>query len=161
MKKKTIIKDGPPSGLTPILSVDDANKAASFYKSAFHATEVARIASPDGKRLMHVRMLVFGSVFVFMDEFPELSGKNSGLKSPYSLGGTSVTLHLQVDDAQAVWKQALEAGASTVIPLEKQFWGELYGRLKDPFGHEWTVAQMLHHLDNDQVEKAAITLFNK
>jgi PhnB protein len=98
---------------------------------------------------------VFGTVFVFMDEIPELAAKESGFHSPDRLRGTSVTLHLQVADAQALWRQALNAGALPVIPLARQFWGELYGRLKDPYGHEWTIAQMLDALATDEVENAA------
>ena len=72
-----------------------------------------------------------------------------------------MTLHLQVPDAESLWNQALDAGALPIIPLAKQFWGELYGRLKDPFGHEWTVAQSLDLLGSNDVEKAAVSVFNK
>jgi PhnB protein len=135
--------EGPPLGLTPILAVSDAHAAIAFYAQAFGATEVARISAPDTSRLMHVRMVVFGTVFVFMDEIPELAAEESGFHSPDRLNGTSVSLHLQVADAESVWRQALTAGALPIVPLAKQFWGELYGRLKDPFGHEWTIAQFL------------------
>ncbi len=155
MKTEKLNNDGPPMGLTPILSVNNAAQAATFYRQAFGAKEIARISAPDGKRLLHVRMKIFNTIFVFMDEFPEFSGKGSGFRAPAVLGGTSVTLHLQVKDASAVWIQATEAGAKSVIPLENQFWGELYGRLKDPFGHEWTIAQMVKQLADDNVEKAA------
>jgi PhnB protein len=151
------VVDGPPLGLTPILAVLNAHAAIAFYAQAFGATEIARIAAPGTSRLMHVRMKVLGTVFVFMDEIPELAAEESGFHCPDRLGGTSVTLHLQVADAQALWRRALNAGALPVIPLAKQFWGELYGRLKDPFGHEWTIAQMLDVLANDEVEKAART----
>ena len=151
------VAEGPPLGLTPILAVSDAHAAIAFYTQAFGATELARIAAPGTTRLMHVRMLVFGTVFVFMDEIPELAAKESRFHNPDRLSGTSVTLHLQVADAPSVWRHALSAGAVPVIPLAKQFWGELYGRLKDPFGHEWTIAQMLHVLASDEVEDAART----
>jgi PhnB protein len=150
------IPEGPPLGLTPILAVSDARAAIAFYVQAFGATEIARIAAPGTSRLMHVRMLVFGTVFVFMDEMPELAAEESGFHSPDRLSGTSVTLHLQVADAQAIWRQAIEAGALPVIPLARQFWGELYGRLKDPSGHEWTIAQMLDTpASTEEVENAA------
>jgi PhnB protein len=149
------VAEGPPLGLTPILAVSDAHAAVAFYAQAFGATELARIAAPGTSRLMHVRMLVFGTVFVFMDEIPELAAEESGFHNPDRLSGTSITLHLQVADAESVWRQALNAGALPVIPLAKQFWGELYGRLRDPFGHEWTIAQMLDALASDEVENAA------
>ena len=149
------VAEGPPLGLTPILAVSDAHAAIAFYARAFGATEEARIAAPGTSRLMHVRMRVFGTVFIFMDEISELAAEESGFHSPDRLSGTSVTLHLQVADAPSVWRQALSAGALPVIPLAEQFWGELYGRLKDPFGHEWTIAQMLHALEIGEVEVAA------
>jgi PhnB protein len=149
------VAEGPPLGLTPILAVSDAQAAIAFYAQAFGATELARIGAPATSRLMHVRMLVFGAVFVFMDEIPELAAEESRFHSPDRLSGTSVTLHLQVADAQLVWRQALNAGALPIIPLAKQFWGELYGRLKDPFGHEWTIAQMIQALASADVENAA------
>jgi len=155
MKQQEQLPDGPPFGLTPILVVDNANEAAEYYKRAFDAVEIARISSPDGERLMHVRLRAFGSIFILMDAFPELSGKDSRFRSPKDLNGTSVTLHMQVDDAQKAWKQAITAGASALVNMERQFWGEYYGRLKDPFGHEWTFAQMIEHLSEAQVEDAA------
>jgi len=154
------IAEGPPLGLTPILAVSDAHAAIAFYGQAFGATELARIAAPGTGRLMHVRMLVFGTVFVFMDEIPELAAEESGFHNPDKLSGTSVTLHLQVADAESVWRQAVSAGALPVIPLARQFWGELYGRLKDPFGHEWTIAQMIDALASMEVEDAARALLS-
>ena len=154
------IPEGPPLGLTPILAVSDAHAAITFYSRAFGATEIARILAPDRKRLIHVRMMVCGTVFVFMDEIPELAANESGFHSPDRLNGTSVSLHLQVADAESIWRQALNAGAVPVIPLAKQFWGELYGRLKDPFGHEWTIAQLLQILENAEVEHAATGAFH-
>ena len=148
--------EGPPLGLTPILAVSDAHAASIFYTQAFGAIEIARFSAPDSTRLMHVRMRVFGTVFVFMDEIPSLAVDASGFHSPDRLHGTSVSLHLQVPDAESVWRQAIGAGALSIIPLAEQFWGELYGRLKDPFGHEWTIAQLLQTLDSAEVESAAM-----
>jgi PhnB protein len=154
------VPEGPPLGLTPILAVSDAHAAIAFYAQAFGATELARISAPDTKRLIHVRMVVFGTVFVFMDEIPELAANESRFHSPDRLNGTSVSLHLQVADAESVWRQALNAGATPIIPLAEQFWGELYGRLKDPFGHEWTIAQLLQILGSAEVESAAAAVLH-
>jgi PhnB protein len=149
----------PPLGLTPILTVGNAKGAASFYTAAFGACEIARLEAPNGTgKLMHVRMQVEGSTFVFMDELPDLKFAGGGTSAPTTSGTTSVTLHLQVPDAQALWTQAIAAGATVVVPLQEQFWGELYGRLRDPFGHEWSVAQMLRHLARDEIEEAATAL---
>lgn len=158
MTNKDHVPEGPPPGLTPILAVSDAHAAIAFYAKAFGAVEIARIPAPGTERLMHVRMMVFGTVFVFMDEIPELAASASRFHSPDRLNGTSITLHLQVPDAESVWRQALNAGAVPVIPLAEQFWGELYGRLQDPFGHEWTIAQLLRTLGNTEVERAAASV---
>lgn len=104
---------------------------------------------------------MFGTIFVFMGEIPELASNESRFHSPGRLKGTSVTLHLQVPDAEVVWRQALRAGALPIIPLAEQFWGELYGRLQDPFGHEWTIAQSLNLLGSTEVREAAAAVFNK
>jgi len=153
--------EGPPLGLTPILVVSDAHAASAFYGEAFGAIEIARISAPDSSRLLHVRMMVYGSILVFMDEIPELAGVESRFHTPDRLNGTSVSLHLQVADAQSAWRRAMTAGAIPIIPLAKQFWGELYGRLRDPFGHEWTIAQLLELLGNAEVEAAAETVFQR
>lgn len=153
------IKNGPPSGLTPILVIKDANAASVFYKKAFDAVEMARIAAPDGIKFIHIRLQVFGTIFILMDELPEFSGPQSRFLSPAALGGTSVTLHLQVEDAFKVWSQAVRANATPVIQMGKQFWGEYYGRLKDPFGHEWTIAQMVDPLSDMEVSEAAKGVF--
>ncbi len=136
--------DKPPLGVTPILTVLDSAKAAEFYKRAFGAIEVARMAANDGSdRIMHLRLLMEGSTMIVMDEFRESASYGGGTSAPERLGGTAVTLHLQVEDAASTWNAAVRAGSRIVVPLEKQFWGELYGRLRDPFGHEWTIAQFI------------------
>jgi len=155
----TSLLQAPPLGIAPILVVSDAAAASAFYQRAFNAEELARIAAPGGKRFLHIRLRAFGSTFVIMDELAEMNGLGSLFRAPTSLRGTSVTLHLQVADGNAVWQQALNAGARSIIPLERQFWGELYGRLSDPFGHEWTIAQFLQHLSDAQVEGAANSVF--
>lgn len=98
---------------------------------------------------------MFGTVFVFIDEIPELAADDSRFHSPNRLHGTSVSLHLQVADAESVWRQAISSGALSIIPLAEQFWGELYGRLQDPFGHERTIAPLLRTLDAGESENAA------
>lgn len=107
---------------------------------------MARIAAPGTSCLMHVRMLVFRTVFVFMDENP---GNGGGRKR--------ATLHFYVADSQPLWCHAVKAGALPVIPLARQFWGELYGRLKDPFGLEWTIAQTLESAEVEDVARAHLT----
>ena len=99
---------------------------------------------------MHARMDVFGSTLMFADDFPEMMGGKP--RTPQALGGTPVTLHLQVEDARAVWDQAIAAGATIVMPLKDQFWGERYGQFLDPFGHQWSVGQVFKTLSHEEIE---------
>jgi PhnB protein len=145
----------PPMGLTPILIVENASAAIDFYKSAFGAIEISRIKAPGGDQLMHVRMEVANSPLVLMDYLPTLIPAGSHARVTSELGGTPVTLHLQVTDAKAIWRKAEQAGATVVFPLQEVFWGELYGRLRDPFGHEWTIAQFLRPVEHHEVERSA------
>ncbi len=142
-----------PIGLTPYLVVSDAAAASDFYQRAFGATEIARHAAPGGKKLMHVRVTLFGSLLMFADDFPEMMGRKS--RTPEALGGTPITLHLQVPDANAVWEKAVAAGATVTMPLKDQFWGDRYGQLLDPFGHQWSISQTLRQLSDEEVEAAA------
>ena len=125
---------GPTGGLTPHLAIADkrASEAIGFYAKAFGAREQMRIPADDGVRLLHAHLLVNGASLMLHDEFPEyvteLSGKPDG-----------VTLHLQVDDADAWFDRAVAAGASVVMPLDNMFWGDRYGQVKDPFGHQWSI----------------------
>lgn len=146
---------GAPLGITPILVVSDAKAATDFYMRSFGAIKIARIAAPDGCRLMHARLMVGQSLFVLMDEIDELSVAESRFRPPSAVNATTITLHLQVEDARAMWEQAVAAGASSIVPLDLQFWGELYGRLVDPFGHEWTIAQIVQQLEQAEIERAA------
>ena len=127
---------GPQSGVTPHLSIPDrrASEAVDFYTAAFGARELARMPGADG-RLMHAHLAVNGGSLMLHDEFPEHVGPDHPT-GPYN----GVTLHLQVADADAVWKAALDAGAHVEMALEDQFWGDRYGVLKDPFGHRWSIA---------------------
>lgn len=156
MENELEISNEPPMGVTPILVVSNANEASAYYKKAFDGVEIARIPAPDGVRFLHIRMSIFNTIIVIMDELPEFTGgTESRFLSPFTLKGTTVTLHLQVKDAFKVWGKAIDAGATAIIKMDKQFWGEYYGRLKDPFGHEWTIAQMIEHLSNSEVGDAA------
>lgn len=146
-----------PVGLFPYLVVGDAKAAIDFYTKAFGAHEVARHSAPHTDKLMHVHMVIFGSALYFSDDFPEHMGGKS--RTPHAIGGTPVTLHLQVEDARAIWDSAMANGATSAMPLADQFWGDRYGKLLDPFGHEWSIGQTLKKLSDEEVEKAAETAF--
>jgi PhnB protein len=135
--------------ITPHIVVQGADQAAGFYRDAFGAEELSRIPTPDG-RLMSVRLRLGDGALHLADEFPEI-----GVLAPPSIGGTPVVLAIDVDDAEAVFTQALAAGARVRQPLQEAFWGDLHGQLDDPFGHRWNVAQHLRDVPHDEVVAAA------
>jgi len=120
--------------VTPYLTLHDAARAIEFYKRAFGAHEVMRMDGPGGK-IGHAEIKIGDSVIMLADE---MSG--AGSRSPQSLGGTTAGVFLYVEDADKVFNQAVSAGAQVEAPLADMFWGDRYGRLKDPFGHSWSVA---------------------
>ena len=127
-------QQGPTGGVTPHLGIRDgkAAEAIDFYKAAFGAQEMMRMPADDGKRLMHAHLKINGASLMLADEFPEYGGASAAAPE-------GVTLHLQVSDADALWNQALAAGATPLMELADQFWGDRYGQLRDPFGHRWSI----------------------
>jgi len=119
--------------LTPYLICDGAAAAIEYYKKAFGAIELFRM-DHQGK-IGHAEMKIGDSPFMLADEYPEM-----GYRSPKALGGTPVSLMIYVEDVDTVYKQAIDAGATEVKPLQDQFYGDRSGTLTDPFGHVWTVA---------------------
>ena len=131
------VHDPSPPGvpfLAPHLVCDGAAAAIDFYAKAFGAQEMMRLPGPDG-RLVHASVMINGAMVMLVDEMPE-----HGMRGPKLLGGTPVTLHLAVPDADAVVARAVQAGATVVMPVADQFWGDRYGVIADPFGHHWSVA---------------------
>jgi PhnB protein len=122
-------------GVSPYLTIKGGRgqEAVEFYGAAFGAAEAMRHLGQDGHRLMHSRLVINGAVVMLSDDFPDF---NNGVEAP---DPASVTLHLQVDDADAWWDRAVKAGAAVRMPLANQFWGDRYGQLTDPFGHRWSI----------------------
>lgn len=118
---------------TPYLVVKNAPAAIDFYKQAFGAQEIFRMPRPDGV-IMHAEIQIGDSRFMLGDE---AAGQG---RSPQSLNGTPVSIYLYVEDADSAFRQATAAGATPSMPLQDMFWGDRYGRLTDPFGHQWHVA---------------------
>ncbi len=136
----------------PHLTVDNAAAAIDFYVKAFDAVELGRVPGPDGKKLIHAALRVNGSTVMLNDDFPEMNdGKST---TPTALGGTPVTIHLVVVDVDAKFNQATEAGATVVMPVQDQFWGDRYGVLRDPFGHLWSMGQPVREVSAEEIEKA-------
>lgn len=127
---------GPTAGLTPHLTIRDGRgtEAIDFYVAAFEAKEAMRIPADDGKRLMHAHLTINHGALMLADDFPEYRG---GTPAGAPAG---VTLHLQVDDADAWFERAVASGGDVRMPLADMFWGDRYGQLADPFGHVWAIA---------------------
>src|SRR5512140_1958253 len=134
--------------VTPHLVCAGATDAIEFYKKAFNATEAGRLAGPQGK-LMHAMIRIGDSCVMLVDEFPEM-----GALGPKALKGSPVTIHLYVDDVDAVVKRAVAAGAKITMPVDDMFWGDRYGRLEDPFGHHWSVATHTHDMSVEEMKQA-------
>lgn len=139
------------SAVTPHLICAGAAQAIEFYKEAFGAVEMVRLPGKDGK-LMHACVAINGCPVMLADEFPEW-----GNMSPKTLGGSPVTIHLAVDDADAAAERAVAAGATVKMPVQDMFWGDRYGVIKDPFGHLWSLAtpQREAPMTEDELRQAA------
>jgi PhnB protein len=132
---------------TPYLTIKNAARALDFYKKAFGAQEVARMDAPDGK-VAHAEIKVGDSMIMIAEETP-----GSGNRSPESLGGTTASIFLYVDNADAIFEKAVSAGAQVETALADMFWGDRYGKLKDPFGHSWSVATHKEDVAPAEMEK--------
>jgi PhnB protein len=141
--------------LTPFLTVNDAVKAIEFYKQAFGAKERGVMKGPDGK-VLHAELMIGDSIVMLSDEYPDY-----GAKSPQSLGGSPMGLHIYVDGVDAAFERAVKAGAEVEMPVMDQFWGDRYGRLKDPFGHKWSIATHTKDLSMDEMKRGMDEAFDK
>ena len=135
--------------ITPAIVVRGAAKAIEFYRQAFGAEVVDRMDGPDGS-VMHAELRIGNSIMMLGDENPQF-----GTLSPQSTNGTSSSLHIYVDDADAVFARAVSAGATVKYPLENAFWGDRYGKVTDPFGHEWGIATHVKDVSREAMKKAA------
>jgi PhnB protein len=143
--------------VTAYLTVNNASEAIDFYKRAFNAEELFRETIPDGK-ILHARIKIGDSIVRLSDE---LSGSTH--RAPATLGATTVTLHIYTENVDRLWQQAVQAGAKVVIPLDNQFWGERYGMLLDPFGHQWSMSTAIKMTQEEMAakRKAVMSMFSK
>lgn len=140
-----------PEGMhtvTPHLICAGAADAIEFYKKAFNATELMRLPNPKGG-LMHACIRIGDSNVMLVDEMPEW-----GALSPKSLKGSPVTIHLGVEDVDAFVVRAVAAGAKITMPVADMFWGDRYGKLEDPFGHQWSVATHVRDVSPAEMQQA-------
>ncbi|WP_414440047.1 VOC family protein [Burkholderia sp. 22PA0106] len=133
--------------LTPHLICRGAADAIAFYQAAFGALETSRLPGPDGK-LMHASLRIGDSALMLTDEM-----EGCGALGPQRLNGTPVTLHLYVEDVDAVVARAVAAGGTLTMPVANMFWGDRYGQLTDPFGHRWSVATHQRDLTPEQIRE--------
>lgn len=134
----------------PHLIVSDGLAALKFYREVFGAEEGHNMMSPDGTKLMHGEIVLDGHKLFVSDWFAPSDG--GSLSSPDRLGGTCVRVTLMTDDADAIMERAVAKGASVLMPVHDMFWGARYGKLLDPFGHEWGINQQLEEIAPEQTE---------
>ena len=134
----------------PCLTFKDAQKAIEFYKEAFGAKEQYLMPGPRGKGVMHAEVKIGDSVIMLADESAEM-----GCRGVESYGGSPVAFYVYVNDADALFKQAVEAGAQTVEPMADAFWGDRMGCVKDPFGLTWTLATHKKDLSPEEIRKGS------
>jgi PhnB protein len=147
-----------PSGchsLNTYLCVRNSDKAIDFYKKAFGAQEVSRMIGPDGK-VMHAELRIGDSILMLSDEFPEM-----GNKSPQTLGGSACTVMLYTENVDSLWDQAVKAGAEVKMPLNNMFWGDRFGSMVDPFGHNWSMAQHIEDVSPEEMKKRQEAFFKQ
>jgi len=143
--------------VTPYLIQRDAKRALEFYKKAFGAETRVNMPGPDG-RVMHAEIKIGDSIVFVSDEYPEMM---PGIKSPQSAGVATSSTFLYVQDADAVFKKAVDAGAKALMPVSDMFWGDRYGKVIDPFGHHWGIATHKEDLTPEQMDKRRIEFEKK
>ncbi len=133
--------------VTPYLAVDDGARAIEFYQNAFAAKEVMRMPGPDGK-VSHAEIKIGDSIIMLGP-----AQANTGVRSPQSLGSSTVSIFLYLEDVDSTFKKALSAGAKEAQPLADQLWGDRYGRLTDPFGHSWSLATHKEDVSSEEMSR--------
>ena len=146
--------------LIPHLVVDRAADAIEFYKRAFGFEEIHRMPMPDGK-IMHAQLKLGEAVIFLVDEFQAPPGKAGFTRSPKTLGGSTVTIHLASNDCDAAFKRAVGAGGTEVMPPTDMFWGDRFSKIGDPFGHEWSLATKISSPTPEEMAAGAAAMFAK
>jgi PhnB protein len=135
--------------VTPYLAVEDAAAAIDYYKKVFGATERVRMDAPDGK-IGHAELEIGDSLVMLADALPQFS-----TRPPTEVGATTASIFLYVEDVDAVVKGAVDAGATVVMEVADQFWGDRFGTVQDPFGHQWSVATHVEDVPPEEIEERA------
>jgi PhnB protein len=153
---KGITVDKP--SLVPYLVVSDGMAAIEFYKKAFGAVEECCMTMPGTNQVMHASLKIGDSHFMLSGE---MKGAECSSVSPLTLGGTPVSIHITVPNVDEAFKRAVDAGAEELTPPADMFWGDRYGRLKDPFGHEWSLSTPVREMSPKEIEAAAAEFFRQ
>lgn len=141
--------------LTPNLTFKDSSKALEFYQSAFGATVLGQMLSPDGRSMMHAVMKIGDSILMMGDEMPS----EGCSKSAETLGGSPISLYVYVPNVDEAFKRAESSGATVTMPVTDMFWGDRCGNLIDPFGYSWMLATHTNDLTEDEIKKGAQKFF--
>jgi len=136
-------------GMIPYLIVPNSIEAMEVYSAAFDATCILRLPGPDGSSTMHAEMKIFNSVLMMTDENPAFCSN-----SPRTLGGTPMSIHIYVEDVDSAFQKAIDAGFTPIMPLMDAFWGDRFGKLQDPFGHQWSLASHKVDMTEEEVKAA-------
>jgi PhnB protein len=139
----------------PYLRVHSTADAIEFYTRAFGAVELFRLTEPSG-RIGHAQIKIGPATLMLGDEYPERD-----VRGPRSLGGTTVSIHLHAADVDQAFEQAIAAGASVLMPLKNQFWGERMAIVRDPFGHEWLLGGHLESVTPEEMQRRYTAAFKK
>ncbi|MGZ8162716.1 MAG: VOC family protein [Methylobacter sp.] len=138
---------------TPYLVITNAAKAIEFYKQAFGATELMRLEGP-GDKIVHAEIRIGDSSIILADEYPDFNAL-----SPQTIGGSAVSIMLYVEDVDTVVDRAVAAGASLIMPVKDQFYGDRSGKIIDPFGHHWMIATHKEDVSPEEIRQRADALF--
>jgi len=141
--------------LYPYLRVRRASEAIAFYQRVFGAEEKLRLTEPSG-RVGHAELDFAGTVLMLSDEYPDL-----GFCGPQTVGAVTASIHLHVDDADALIARAIEAGAELVRPAADHFYGERSGTVRDPFGHEWMIGHNIEQVTPEEMQRRYDEMFAK
>jgi len=133
--------------LTPSIVCKNASRAIEFYKEVFRATEKERMAGPGGL-IMHAELLIGDSILMLCDEIPGMATAPAPGNAP-----PSYNLFVYLDNVDAAFQRAIQAGSKVEMPLENQFWGDRYGKVRDPFGHVWGLAQHIEDVPADEMKR--------
>jgi PhnB protein len=145
--------------LIPYLTVSDAAAAIEFYKKALGAEELSRMPGPDGTRIIHAALQIGDGALFLADDFSDTPIPDA-TKTPKALGGTSVTIHVNSPDVDKTFAAAVAAGATVTMPVADMFWGDRYGRFRDPFGHLWSVSTNIRKMSPEEMAVADKNAFS-